>query len=74
MVRRQLEIFVETSSRFGRGPHQFRTRNDLAEAQRTRSSRSENATKSRKTIDIPPLITVWLQVRVLPNAQKEAAN
>jgi hypothetical protein len=66
MARRRNEIVPETSSRFGRGPHQFRTRNDLTQAQRTRSSRSENATKSRKTIDIPSLITVWLQVRVLP--------
>jgi hypothetical protein len=30
------------------------------------SNAIENAAKSTKLIDIPPLITVWLQVRVLP--------
>jgi len=66
MARRRNEIVPGTSLRFGRGPLQFRTRNDLTEAQRTRSNRGENALKSTKLIDILPLITVWLQVRVLP--------
>jgi hypothetical protein len=52
MARRRNEIVPETSSRFGRGPLQFRTRNDLTKAQRTRSNRSENAVKSTKLIDI----------------------
>jgi hypothetical protein len=47
-------------------PHQFRTRNDLIKAQRTRTKSNENTAKSTKLIDILPLITVWLQVRVLP--------
>jgi hypothetical protein len=47
-------------------PHQFRTRNNLIRTQRTRSKSNKNAAKSRKLIDILPLITVWLQVRVLP--------
>ena len=47
-------------------PHQFRTRNDLTESRRTRSIRNENAGKPTKLIVILPLITVWLQVRVLP--------
>ena len=55
-----------TVSTYGRGPHQFRTRNDLAKTQRTRSNSNENAAKSTKLIIIPSLITVWLQVRVLP--------
>jgi hypothetical protein len=46
-------------------PHLFRTRNDLDEAQRTRSKSNENTAKSTKLIDILPLITVWLKVRVL---------
>jgi len=48
------------------GPHQFRTRNDRTETQRTRSISNENAAKSTNLVDIPSLITVWLQVRVLP--------
>jgi hypothetical protein len=47
-------------------PHQFRTRNELIEPQQTRSNLDENAGKSTKPIDILPLMTVWLQVRVLP--------
>jgi len=47
-------------------PHQLRTRNDLIKTQRTRSNAGEAAVKSTKPIDILPLITVWLQVRVLP--------
>jgi hypothetical protein len=47
-------------------PHQFRTGNDLAKAQRTRSISDENATNSTKPNFILPLITVWLQVRDLP--------
>jgi hypothetical protein len=47
-------------------PHQIRTRNDRAKAQRTRSISDENARKSTERSFILPLITVWLQVRVLP--------
>jgi hypothetical protein len=49
-----------------RKPHQFRTRNDLDKAQQTRSKSNEKLSNSTKLTDIPPLITVWLQVRVLP--------
>ncbi len=47
-------------------PHPFRTRNDLIKSQRTRSYPNENAARSTKPISMLPLITVWLQVRVLP--------
>src|SRR4051794_22350598 len=47
-------------------PHQFRTRNSLNETQQTRSKSNETKAKSTKLFNIPPLITVWLQVRVLP--------
>src|ERR1700754_5193290 len=47
-------------------PHQFRTRKDANETQRTRPKSSKTAGKSTDLIDSPPLITVWLQVRVLP--------
>jgi hypothetical protein len=50
----------------GREPRQFRTRNNPNEPQQTRSKPNLNAAKSTILIDIPPLITVWLQVRVLP--------
>ncbi|QQO35869.1 hypothetical protein JJC00_09990 [Bradyrhizobium diazoefficiens] len=46
--------------------HQFRTRNDFIKSQRTRSISDEKAAKSTIATDIPSLITVWLQVRVLP--------
>src|SRR6266702_1316589 len=49
-----------------KAPHQFRTRNDLIKKQRMRSNADETAVKSTKLIDILPLITVWLQVRVTP--------
>ena len=49
-----------------REPHQFRTRNVLDKATRTQSISNENSTKSIKPTLILPLITVWLQVRVLP--------
>jgi hypothetical protein len=48
-------------------PYQFRTRNDIINTQRTRSNAHETAVKSTKLIDILPLITVWLEVRVLPD-------
>jgi len=48
------------------GLHQFRTRNGLTETQQTRSNSSKTAGRSTKPIFILPLITVWLQVRVLP--------
>jgi hypothetical protein len=47
-------------------PHQFRTRNDLTETQQTQSRADENGAKSTKLIDSLPLITVRLQVRILP--------
>ncbi|MGH6704324.1 MAG: hypothetical protein ACRD9W_06065, partial [Terriglobia bacterium] len=40
--------------------------NDLIETQQPRSKSNENATKSTKLTVILSLITVWLQVRVLP--------
>jgi hypothetical protein len=54
------------SATAAQAPHQFRTRNDVTKTQQMRSNRNENAVKSTKSIDILPLITVWLQVRVLP--------
>jgi hypothetical protein len=51
-------------------PHQFRTRNYLIKTQRTRSKANKAAANSTKLIDFPPLITVWLQVRVLPGPPK----
>jgi len=48
------------------GPHQFRTRNGLNETQRRQSDTNKRQGKSTKPTDILPLITVWLQVRVLP--------
>jgi hypothetical protein len=47
-------------------PHQFRTRNGPNKPQQTRSKTNESTAKSTNPIDILPLITVWLQVRVLP--------
>lgn len=44
--------------------HQFRTRNDLATMQRTRTKSNESAAKSTNAFDILPLITVWFLVRV----------
>ena len=55
-----------------RHPHQFRTRNNLIETQRTRSRSNKSTVKSTKLIDILPLITVWLQVRVLPGPPRFA--
>ena len=54
------------------GPHQFRTRKDAAKPQRTRSIPHENAVESTKATFILPLITVWLQVRVLPGPPRFA--
>ena len=48
-------------------PHQFRTRNDVAETRQTRSNSNEVAAKSANPTIILALITVWLQVRVLPS-------
>jgi hypothetical protein len=56
----------------GQRPHQFRTKNDLIKPQQTRSKSNENPAKSTNLIDIRPLITVWLQVRVLAGPTKEA--
>jgi hypothetical protein len=55
-------------------PHQFRARNNLIRTQRTRSKSNKNAAKSTKLIDILPLITVWLQVRVLPGPPRFALS
>jgi hypothetical protein len=44
----------------------FRTRNNLIEPQQSRTKSNKNKAQSTKPIDILPLITVWLQVRVLP--------
>jgi hypothetical protein len=43
------------------GPRQFRTRNNLIETQRTRSTSTETAARSTNPIKCLPLITVWLQ-------------
>ncbi len=53
-------------------PHQFRTRNNLIETQRTRSRSNKNVAKSTNPTDILPLLTVWLQVRVLPGPPKKS--
>jgi len=50
-------------------PHQFRTRNDRIKAKRRRAIQNENAGKSTNLTVILPLITVWLQVWVLPAQQ-----
>jgi hypothetical protein len=47
-------------------PHQFRTRKNANKTRQLPSELKENYTKSTKPTNIPPLITVWLQVRVLP--------
>jgi hypothetical protein len=61
---------VETShSTEARGPHQFRTRNNLIETQRTRSKSNKTTAKSTNLIGILPLITVWLKVERFPNRQ-----
>jgi hypothetical protein len=59
-------LFPPTFETAGCGPHQFRTRNGLIKTQRMRSNANENAGKSTNVYFIPPLITVWLQVLVLP--------
>jgi hypothetical protein len=46
--------------------------NDLSEPQQTRSNADETRAKSTKLIDSPSLITVWLQVRVLPGPPRFA--
>jgi|tagenome__1003787_1003787.scaffolds.fasta_scaffold20661204_2 hypothetical protein len=51
-------------------PHQFRTRNNLNEPKQTGSKRNKTSAKSTNLIDSLPLITVWLQVRVLPGPPK----
>jgi hypothetical protein len=58
--RHMLSIQVSIEDR----PHQFRTRNDRNEAQRTQANRIENAGKSTAATFIRALITVWLQVQV----------
>jgi hypothetical protein len=45
--------------------------NDFSEPQQTRSNADETRAKSTKLIDSPPLITVWLQVRVLPGPPQQ---
>jgi hypothetical protein len=41
-------------------PHQFRTRNGVNEAQRTRMKSNKTAEKTTKLSDGLPLITAWL--------------
>jgi hypothetical protein len=49
--------------------------NGLNETQRKQSDTNERGGKSTKLTDIPSLITVWLQVRVLPRQPtKSVAN
>jgi hypothetical protein len=69
------KVAPETGSTFSRA-HQFRTRNDLIKTQRARSNSNEDAAKSTKLISIPPLITLWLQVRALsePTTKSIAQN
>jgi hypothetical protein len=55
----------------GQRPHQFRTKNDLIKPQQTRSKSNGNPAKSTNLIDIRPLITVWLHVRVLPGPPRK---
>jgi hypothetical protein len=62
---------VSFAERVGQ-PHQFRTRNDLTKPQQTRSNLNENSAKSTNPINFPSLITVWLQVRVLPGPPRFA--
>jgi hypothetical protein len=50
----------------GQGPYKFCTRNGFNKAQRTRPKSNEIIAESTELIDILPLITVWLHVRVLP--------
>jgi hypothetical protein len=57
-----------------RGPHQFRTRINLIEAQRMRTESNKSTVKSTKLIAILSLITVWLQVRVLPGPPRKSAG
>jgi hypothetical protein len=45
-------------------PHQFRTRNGVNELQRKQPDTNKKGRRSTKLVDILPLITVWLQVRV----------
>ena len=52
--------------KFRFGPHQFRTRNELNKGQQTRTKTNKIQGKSTNLIDILSLITVWLQVRLLP--------
>src|SRR5580704_10314175 len=54
-------------------PHQFRTRNGVDETQRTQTKSNKRTVKSTKLIDIPSLITVWLEVRVLPGPPRSPA-
>jgi hypothetical protein len=52
----------------------FAPENDANRTQRTRSKHIENSAKSTDAIDLLPLITVWLQVRVLPLASNRDLN
>jgi hypothetical protein len=69
---RSRQFGTEVSNRKASGlqfpdaPHQFRTRNGLIETQQARLESNKTKGKSIRPIVILPLITVWLQVRVLP--------
>jgi hypothetical protein len=47
-----------------RGTAPVRTRNGVNELQRKQSDTNKREGKSTKLVDILPLITVWLQVRI----------
>jgi hypothetical protein len=53
------------------GLHQFRARNNLIGAQQKRSKANK---KSAKLLDFIPLITAWLQVRVLPDTPRKSMD
>jgi hypothetical protein len=67
-------VDVDRWTNFEGAPHQFRTRNDLNETQQTRSKANKNTANSTKPIVILSLITVWLQVRVLPCRAHQQIN
>jgi hypothetical protein len=49
-------------------------KNNLNKVQQTRPKSNENTEKSMNPTDILPLITVWLQARVLPGLPRKTAN
>jgi hypothetical protein len=57
---------VSTTGTSGNQAQRHRARNGVNELQRKQSDTNKREGKSTKLVDILPLITVWLQVRVLP--------